>query len=186
MDGWTMNDMVCPCGESKEHVVARRLTADRIGVILWDNGAITNRFNTGFPGIPVSRPRTQAALVATRDAGWLFISEVELFDRRDLPLLYEASRKATDRASLYAHIERAKRPKFVLNWRTYQTDRDGRPTVRVARLGMQWPGLVVWHEGGAYEILERGAGRGEDTLWNTGFKFKTQRDLATHLMQVKK
>jgi hypothetical protein len=54
------------------------------------------------------------------------------------------------------------------------------------RAMLRSPTPVVWHEGGAYEILERGAGRGEDTLWNTGFKFKTQRDLATHLMQVKK
>ena len=65
-----------------------------------------------------------------------------------------------------------------LHWETYQADRDGKPTVRVARL--EDLRLAVWHECGVYSLFEirltgfPGCAHMEDVLFANGFKFATQ------------
>ena len=43
---------MCTCGTTDTHEIARRQTADGIGVVLWSDGAITGRLGVALHGIP--------------------------------------------------------------------------------------------------------------------------------------
>lgn len=181
----------CSCGDPKPHVVARRTTADGFRIALWCDGAVTDAVGTGLPGVPIARPRTPDAVAASRAAGWLFVGIAELYDLAELPALYDAARKSSDRSNMHRRLAAADEPGLVpLDWQVYETDRDGQSVVRVAALPrMRWPGLVVWHERGRYELLAVRTGhalgaRSREAAFSTGVSFATQRDLFAHLRSV--
>ena len=181
----------CTCGETEPHVVARRETTDGLRVELWDNGAVTGGYGYALDGIPIARPRTAEGLFLARAAGWFFVGWVEWYERAEIAELYAACRKVAARGGLPGDVgaevlaarEAVSAPR--LQWFVCETDNRGAPTVRTARLPrMRWPGLVVWHEHGRYELLAGRHFRGEESLVNTGFSFASQRELFRHLMQV--
>jgi hypothetical protein len=179
----TMN--TCICGTTEPHVIARRMTADRIGVALWQDGAITGRFATGFPGVPIVRPRTSEARNLALRAGWLFMGEVEVHETDNLGDLYAACRWAAARDGLPGTVrarlaEIAKPGDLVPVWETVSVDRDGKVTSRYWRLPrMISAGTVVWDHvsvgasGGRYEIHHVVPGSKGETVVPTGIRFTT-------------
>jgi hypothetical protein len=187
-------ETMCSCGERAPHVIARQTTADGIAVEIWHDGAITGRSGLALPGVPVSRPRTADAFERERHAASLFSGEVSIYMLAELPRLHACARRVAARGGLPGDLRAAfaaqDAMKLRLVWAIYATDRDWTPTVRVARLDrMRWPGLVVWHERGRYDLLSlrRGialASRSREALETTGLSFGSQRELRAHLFSV--
>jgi hypothetical protein len=67
----------CSCGDNRVHVVARRTTADHVGLKLWSDGAVTNVIG----GYPPSMRKVPAALIFD------FAAEVEAYDWSELHVL---------------------------------------------------------------------------------------------------
>lgn len=182
-----MSAMTCPCGKTKPHAVAHRETADGLRVELWDDGAVTGGNGYGLDGVPVARPRTPEALSVSRAAGWLFVGEVSLWERADLGALYAACRKVAVKGGLPGDVRAAmaapvELPPVKLHWDIRETDNHGDTTLRVAQLPrMLWPGMVVWHERGRYELLSRVFVDGREALSAHGLVFASQRELFRHL-----
>lgn len=185
---------LCSCGEAAPHVIANRATADGVAVQIWHDGCVTGRFGRVLPGVPCVRPRTPEAVERERAASRLLSDDLSLYDLAELPRLYAACRRVAarggDRKALYAVLAAHAKPAIPFSWVAYATDRDGKPTVRVARLDrIRWPGLAVWHERGRYELMEihRGTAlgaRSREALESTGFSFGSQRELCAHLFAV--
>lgn len=185
---------VCSCGESAPHVIAKRETADGIGVWIWHDGAITGRHGRAIPGVPVARPRTAKSLDLARIAAYLISGDVEMYDTAELPRLYACARKVAARGGSRCDMSKAlaegDQPAVRFSWCVYATDRTGAATVRVARLDrIRWPGLAVWHESGRYLLMacvQRSApgARSAEVLEPTGFAFGSQRELSEHLLTV--
>lgn len=140
----------CTCGETEPHTIAKRRTADGITVMLWSDGAVTGAFGGRFPGLPVRRPRTVEGANKARRVGRLFLGEVEIYDEAELGELYAAAERASRADGLPGTVrrlfaERRDRPApITLAWVVTETDRDGRPTERQARLPrLRWPGYHV-------------------------------------------
>lgn len=181
----------CTCGDPTPHIIARRTTADGIGIEIWHDGAITGRMGFKLQGVPVARPRTASAVLLAQATAALFAGDVELYAADELGRLYECARRVAARGGLPGDLRAAFHqddgPSVRLDWDVYATDRTGTATVRVARLDrIRWPGLVVWHERGRYEllVLRRGFApgvRSSEALESTGFSFDSQRDLCAHL-----
>lgn len=190
----TPHTALCSCGESAPHVIATRHTADGIAVQIWHDGCVTGRFGIALPGVPCVRPRTAEAIERERAAASLLADEVSLYDLAELPRLYAACRRAAcgdgNRKAMYAALAAPAKPSIPFSWVTYATDAAGVPTLRVARLDrIRWPGLVVWHERGRYELLMIRHGvalgaRSREALHDTGFKFDTQAELCEHLFSI--
>lgn len=179
---------LCTCGETKPHVVARRPTADGKHVLLWDDGSLT--WALGYHIRGGAHPRTLAQIEAARKAGWLVVGEVCLYTAAEVPDLVKAARWVAARSGLpgdvrkrYVEITTPKGPRP--NWIVLRTDRDGRPTVRVWRLPrLLYPGLIVWHERGRYEVL-RELHRDAGAYEATGFRATTLREILTMLPKLK-
>lgn len=192
----TNTDTACSCGESAPHVIAKRETADGIGVWIWHDGAITGRHGRALPGVTIVRPRTAKAFESARIAASLISGDVEMYDCAELPRLYACARKVAarggSRRDLCAAFAETDKPALHLAWCVYATDAAGEPTVRVARLDrIRWPGLVVWHERGRYELLALRNGtalgaRSHEALEPTGFSFGSQHALRDHLFTVQR
>lgn len=190
----TTIDTTCSCGETTPHVIAKRETADGIAVQIWHDGAITGRFGRALPGVPVARPRSDDGLSLARRIASLFSDAVSLYDAVELPQLYACAKRVAQHGGTSCGVVSAfnatDRPTLRLAWDVYATDRDGTPTVRVSRLDrIRWPGLVVWHERGRYELLALSNGlapfwRSREALTDTGLVFATQRDLRDHLFSI--
>ncbi len=179
----------CSCGHDHAHQIAKRLTADGIAVILWSNGPVTGRMGFALDGVPVARPATEEARAVALAAGWLLLGEVALYDYADLGALYAACRWTAERGggpgAVRARLAALAAPAVRPVWEVYQTDRDGRPTVRVWLLPrVRWPGLAVWDHvsvgarGARYELFHvdrDGVGT------TTGLRFARLADLARHL-----
>lgn len=184
----TNNTTTCSCGGSAPHVIAKRETSDGIAVQIWHDGAVTGRYGRALPGVTVVRPRTDEAVERERRAALLLADEVSLYDLAELPRLYACARRAIAKGGGRREMLAAFAP-IDLNWETYQTDRDGKPTVRVARLDALR--LAVWHESGIYALhsIERrgfpGCSHMEDVLFPTGFRFTTQAALRDHLSTMR-
>lgn len=184
----------CSCGEPSPHVIAKRETADGIGVWIWHDGAITGRHGRGLPGVTIVRPRTAKALESARLAASLIGDDVAMYDAAELPRFYACARKVADRGGsrgdLLAMLSAGDRPTVIYSWQTYATDSTGAITCRVARLDrLRWPGLAVWHERGRYllmTVVHRYAPgvRSGEVLVATGFSFGSQRELTHHLLTV--
>lgn len=183
--------MTCPCGFSGgAHVVARRITADGIGVSMWSDGALGSRFGQGLPGVPMARPRSNGAAAVALRVGWLFLGSVELYDLDELPALYRAcvrvARHGGDHGDVRA--EASRKAPLVPHWEVYEADRDGRPRIRFWRLQrLLWADMGVFdhvsHPRGRYEVVTigRDSARGRDLACTTGFHFATLDALSAHL-----
>lgn len=175
----------------RSEIIARRRTADSVGVCLWSDGAISGVLGFKLPGVPMRRPRTAEARDRALCAGWLLLGEVELWDLSEVPALYRAAEKAArgDRlpGTLRDLMAQAEKPAIALSWTVTSADRNGRPTERQARLPrLRWPGMAVIDYCGTV-----GSARGRyvlvrvehgDVAFDTGFAFTSQRDLFAHLL----
>jgi len=180
--------MTCSCGEIDLHTIAKRATADGISVEMWSDGAITGRYGYGLPGVPVVRPRTEAAVEAALRAGRAFMDDVSIYSLREIAHLYATCRAQTAPGAARARALRAQRPTLTPIWTITAVDRDGAPTERVWRLPrLLWPELAVWDHvnhgrRGRYEVARAmGRDRGRDTYVTTGFSFRTLAELTQHL-----
>lgn len=181
-----MPPTICHCGAPAEysHIVARRSTADGKSVLLWSHGHLTWRFGEYVRGS--AHPRTATQVAAALAAGWLLLGDVELWEAEEVPTLAAAARQVAARSGLPGDLRKRMAELLepagpVPHWTTYQTDRDGKPTVRVWRLPrLTHPGIVVWHEKGLYSVLLHHRGS-SDTFNDTGFVFSTVRELRRHL-----
>lgn len=178
--------MDCACGQTEAHQIARRRTADNLAVVLWSDGRLTGAFGA-LAGLPATAPRTDATRATALMAGWLFLGEVELYERGELARLYEASRWTAQRdgqpGTVRQRMHRA--PPLRPIWTVIQTDRDGRPVERYWRLPrLMWPGLSVWERRNAAEPYELMGVDRFGTCTPTGFKFKTLEALSRHLHEV--
>lgn len=185
-------DTFCTCGESEVHHVARRLTADGYRVALWSDGAVTGALNNALPGVPVARPTTREAWAREIAAGWLFADFVELYDLAETPALHKAARAVArvggGRVELQQRMTESDRPTLRFAWRVYACDARGNVAARYAFLDrIRFPGLVVWHEHGRYELLMQvrryGNGHIAEVQEPTGFVFTSQRELIDHLFK---
>lgn len=186
---------MCTCGETKPHIIATRTDLDGLSVTMWDDGAITGALGIGINGVPIRRPKTTEQIEATRRIGRLFMGEVCIYRRAELPGVYAAAERAAKIDGLPGTLRRIMReraaPRFSLKWTVAQTDRDGNPTERVCRLPrLMWPGYVVFDfcggpgsKDGRYVLMiDR---RRDGTCEQTGFAFATLRDLYAHLDSIK-
>lgn len=172
----------CPCGDPHPHQIARRATADGKHVLAWSDGQMTWALGCAIKGSP--RPRNADQQRRALAAAQLVLDDVCLFDAAEVPALIKAARQSADRGRGRAGMwERLRGPKrgtvagLVPQWTVRHTDRDGRPTLRVWTLPrLAYPGLVVWHERGLYQVM-REAPRGSGTLFDTGFRARTLREL---------
>lgn len=116
----------CSCGEVADHVIAKRHTSDGIIVKLWVDGAVTVGLNT----YAIRGGSTPASVRRALDAGWLVMSEVELYDQGELRQLCEASRRAV-RQSCQQPIDYLRR---VMSGAKFQATKQGQGrTVQHAR-----------------------------------------------------
>lgn len=112
----------------------------------------------------------------------------------EVPRLIEAARKVARRGGVAGDLRRefAKDAPLRPHWVVQETDRGGRPTVRVWRLPrISHPGVVIWDEvrgshGARYrvmtEIMERG--RRSGTLADTGVRFEDLASLSKYLRET--
>ncbi len=184
----------CSCGTSTPHVIARRMTADGIGVALHHDGAVTGRFGSGLEGVPVARPRTREARELALRVGWLFAGEVSLYDYSELGLLYAACRWAAAHDGLPGTVRSrmAKPARLTPVWTVVSADRDGRPTCRYWRLPrLISPGTVVWDHvsvgasGGRYEIHRIVRGSNDQTCNPSGIRFHTLDEVSSFILSEK-
>jgi hypothetical protein len=171
----------------------RRRTADGIDVCLWDDGGLSGWFGHALPGVRLRRPRTAKARHDALRAGRLLLGDVCMYDVDELGDLYAAAERAKD--GLPGTMRRIYRERLDqryalrLTWTVTSTDREGRPTERVARLPrLRWPDLVVWDfcggpgsKLGRYVVHRRLPGRGANTTMATGFSFYRISDLLAFL-----
>lgn len=173
-------------------IIARRRTADGKSVLLWNDGTLTWGMYDAIKGSP--HARTDAQIREALDAGWLVVGEIELYDSDEVPRLIEVARKVARRGGSAGDLRSAlaKGAPLKPHWVVQETDRDGRPTVRVWRLPrISHPGVVIWDEvrgshGSRYrvmtEIMERG--RRSGTLADTGVRFKDLASLSKYLRET--
>lgn len=173
----------------KDEIIARRKTYDDKAIALWSDGSLTwGGIGRTIEGSP--NAKTPAAREAALKAGWLVLGEVEVYDAEDVPRLIKAARKVAAKNGLPGDLRREfwKDVPLRPHWETYQTDRDGKPTIRTWRLPrMSHPGLVVWDRvTGAkrYEVMHTLSGRGSSTLATTGVRFDTLPELAKYLRET--
>lgn len=173
-------------------IIAKRSTADGKHVLLWNDGTLTWALYNTIKGSPW--PRTDAQIREALKAGWLVMGEVELYDAAEVPRLIEVARKIARRGGTPGDLRSAfaKSSPLKPHWVVQETDRDGRPTVRVWRLPrISHPGVVIWDEirgsrGARYhvmtEVMERG--RPSGTLTSTGARFKDLTSLDKYLRET--
>lgn len=150
----------CSCGCAERHVVAKRLTSDGIGVMLWSTGMVSGRFET-LPGLPARRPRTAEGQAKALAAGWLFMGWVELYELVELPDLYEACERVARRGGSPGDVGREleamslpKEPVLFLDFVTTYGDARGQWVEQVAVLdGFRWPGLRVCRTRAGYQVF---------------------------------
>lgn len=184
---------------ARTEVIARRRTADNIGVALWSGGEITATFGHAIKGLPL-RPAAGASLELRLRAGWLFAGEVELYDFDECATLYKAAltiaRRGGDPGDVRAEFARLIEPKIRFAWVTTAADRDGCWTEQTARLDrMRWPGVVVGRTRDGYEVFYERRVRHltreatprvvEDCVHETsGFRCGDQRALTKFLLSI--
>lgn len=162
-------------------VVGRRKTAQGHTVKLWADGSLTWTLNQYVEGSP--HPRSPQHVEVALRAGWLVLGDLELYEDDEVPSLVAAARWAAERGLGPAEMRQHLHQDPVLHpvWTVLESDRDGRPKIRVWRLPrMRWPGLAVWLDRGTYTICQHVGG---DAYQTTGMTFKNLRDLSTFLLQ---
>lgn len=180
---------MCSCGDPTAHTIARRVTADGIGVLLWDDGGVSGVLGYRLQGVPMRRPRNAESHSLALRAGRLFMDELCLWKANELGMLYAACESVAKRSGtpgdVRAEVQRRQEPVLRPEWVTLSADRDGRPTERVWRLPrLRWPGTVVWdhvsHPRGRYELAREIQRSG--TFTTSGIHFARLRDLCAHLL----
>lgn len=179
--------VTCSCGDTRDHEVARRSTADGVHVVLWASGAIAGTLGLKLPGVPMRNPSTPEAQQAAVKAGRLLLGECSLWDAADLPGLYAACEWAAKRDGLpgtvRARHKEILRPKVRPTWTVTSADRDGRWTERQWILPrLMWPGglVVIQRRGCPYELCHFLPGSRE-TVGSSGLTFPNLPALAAHL-----
>ena len=184
----TTTETACTCGNTCDHVVCKRTTADGIHVQMHSDGAVVGRMGFKIEGVPVARPRSREAVSVALRAGWLFMGEVEAYDYEELGTLYAACRWVAERdgmpGSVRVRLHYVGRMRPV--WTVVSCDRDGRPTCRYWRLPRAIAGhFVVWDHvsvgasGGRYEIGS--VTPGDDVFQTTGIRFNRLDDVWAHI-----
>lgn len=178
--------MNCSCGNNETHIVARRTTADGAEIVLWSDGDLTRPLGFAIPGVG----RLSDRALALR-SGRLVLEDLCLYQLSEVSTLVKAARWAARRDSLpgtmrarFDDVTRSRGPRLV--WTTIQADRDGRATVRVAKLPrlLYGRGYAVFHERGRYDVVRENP-LGSGSYENTGFRARTLRELGSVLEQVK-
>ena len=179
-------------------IIARRTTFDSKVVTLWSDGDLTFALGRGIPGLRF--PRSALGL----RAGWLVMGEVELYDASEVAMLAKAALESAKRGELPGELRARLRSKIrkerqsgeaesgksrglglVPIWAVLETDRDGKPTLRVWKLPrLIYGGLAVWHERGTFEIMREAPPR-SGTYAPTGFKRKTLREVVALLPELR-
>lgn len=155
---------VCSCGVAADHVIARRSTFDGKHVLLWSDGSLT--WGMGYAIKGAAQPRTSEQRARALRAGWLVIGEICIYDADEVSGLIAAARWAADRdglpGTMRARLKALRAPRGPRPvWEVLETDRDGKPTLRVwklPRLG-GYAGLAIWHERGQYSVMREMPGR---------------------------
>lgn len=185
-----MSALQCSCGETKTHVIARRQTSDGKTLQIWSDGDLTWAFHS-VSGI--GRPRTESARREYQRAAWLVAGDACIHESEDIADLFRAALAAVrtrkglpgDMRQLFAASQE---PKLRPLWEVIATHNDGTPSCRTWSLPrMKWPGLVIWHERGRYEVMRKArlsalGDRPGISLVSTGFFFATQRALTEWLL----
>ena len=179
-------------------IIARRTTFDSKVVTLWSDGDLTFALGRGIPGLRF--PRSALGL----KAGWLVMGEMELYDASEVAMLAKAALESAKRGELPGELRARLRSKIrkerqsgkaesgkarglglVPIWAVLETDRDGKPTLRVWKLPrLIYGGLAVWHERGTFEIMREAPPR-SGTYAPTGFKRKTLREVVALLPELR-
>lgn len=89
----------CTCGETEDHVIAKRTTADGKLVLFWSDGLVTFGMGFGIPG--VGRARYAYARRYDRQAADLVAGDVELYTAAEVSQLVKAARRAVRAPGLY-------------------------------------------------------------------------------------
>jgi hypothetical protein len=185
--------------KKKDEVIARRKTADDKVVLLWSDGSLTWALGNVIKGS--AHARTPGQVQEARSAGWLVMGEVELYDADEVPRLIEVARKAARRrgeAALPGNVRGAfaKPASLKPHWTTLETDRAGKPTIRVWRLPrLTHPGVAIWDTSrnagrGRYEVMTevRAGGLGQrsggGTYAPTGVRFHDLDKLSQYLRET--
>lgn len=190
----------CSCGCAERHVVAKRLTSDGIGVMLWSTGMVSGRFET-LPGVPARRPRTAEGQAKAMAAGHLFMGWVELYELVELPDLYEACERVARRGGSPGDVGREleamalpDEPVLFLNFVTTSGDARGQWVEQVAVLDrIRWPGMRVLRTRAGYEVFYEshiksyaGMRFPDPAHVSTGFKCSNRRELVRYLFSLLK
>lgn len=141
---------------AEPHVIARRSTYDGKHVLLWDDGSLTWALGYSIKGS--AHPRTEKQRETALRAGWLVMGEVSLYEADEVPDLIKAARwvaqRSGDPGDVRKRFHEKTSPRLIPQWTVLETDRDGRPTLRVWRLPrLRYPGTAIWDERGRYEIM---------------------------------
>lgn len=174
-------------------VLTRRKTSDGISIQLWTDGTLTAGLGVVIKGSP--NARTPDQVKAALAIGRLVMGDVELYERDEVPTLIAAARKVAARGGTPGEmrevITKGERPKIHPVWTTQETDRDGRPTLRVWRLPrLTHPGLAIWNEvrgsrgRGRYQVMKEIGNSG--TYAPTGVQFHDLDKLAEYLHDTSK
>jgi hypothetical protein len=192
-------DTTCTCGESKQHSIARRKTADGTSVYLWNDGALTWPLGRYIEG--GMHPRTAEQRERAFRVGNLVLGDIELYNDDEVSELIAAARWTVERDGLPATMrsrfasQRRKASQPTPVWRVMSADRNGKPTERVwvlPRLS-PWRGHAVWDErrpSGRYHLHAKctrtvvGVHRPADDVYEpTGLSFPTLDALLTWMAE---
>jgi len=169
---------------SGEKWIATRKTAQDTIVHLWPDGSLTWAMGRYIEGSP--NARTPEQIRKALAAGWLVLGEVEIYDDDEVPALIKAARWAADRGSSPAEMRKRLHERKPMKpvWTVIETDRDGKPRVRVWKLPrIGWSGLAVWKDGGTYSVWTEIQRSG--TYEPTGVEFTNLRDLTKYLDETR-
>lgn len=179
----------CSCGESANHIVARRRTADDSGIAVWCDGAITLTFGHGVKGLPVRAPKSVEQTALRRRAADLFAGDVCLYALDECATLYRAALAVAKRGGMpgdvRAECARLAEPKIRFAWATLEADNRGDWVVQCTRLDrFRWPGVAIWRTRSCYEVMHEYRGSRGETYSTTGVTFSNQRALVEHLFSI--
>lgn len=181
---------------AKHGIIGRAKTYDDKVVLLHSDGTLTWALGNAIKGSP--NARTAAGIEEARTAGWLVLGEVSIVEAADVPRLIEAARKVARKGGNPGDVraELHKVAPLKPHWTTLETDRDGKPTIRVWRLPrMSHPGIAVWDtlrnaSHGRYEVMMevRAGGLGQrsggGTYATTGVRFHDLTKLSKYLRET--
>lgn len=187
---------------AKDGILARGKTYDDKAILLWCDGSLTWALGNVIKGSP--NARTAAAIEEALTAGWLVMGEISIRNADEITRLIEAARKVVHRAITRktqalpgdVRAELFKGAPLKPHWTTIETDRDGKPTIRVWRLSrISHPGIAIWDtlrnaNRGRYEVMAemRAGGLGQrsggGTYATTGVRFHDLERLSQYLRET--